>query len=194
MCWLKYKLQYTIYYSLQTVHSRHVTVSLFGGYLLKKLRSNVIAALSIFVNFRKFLEHSAVTSWSIDSVLNSILQVCDCRGVHPPKPMAQLFICIHSIPSPRSRGSGGPPPENVEILHCYKWILAHFRSKKYGFWLKVLARENIEYSCDCHLEEISGWVKPLEGKEIVELGVSHNRARSPAPSPLTTIIEVSKQQ
>jgi len=58
------------------------------------------------------------------------------------------------LPSPWSGGSGVLPPENFEILHCCRWVLEHFRSKKCGFWLKVLAWENIECPCDWPLEEI----------------------------------------
>jgi len=58
----------------------------------------------------------------------------------PPSPLP--FFSPFSPPL-KVRG-----PENFEILHCCSRVLARFRSKKYGFWLKVLAPENIEYSCD----------------------------------------------
>jgi len=46
------------------------------------------------------------------------------------------FVGGPSPPLLLKRGSGGPPPETFEILHCCRWVLAHFRSKKYGFLVK----------------------------------------------------------
>jgi len=50
-----------------------------------------------------------------------------------PSPWPPLFSPCPSIPLPLKRGLRGSPPENVEILHCRRWVLAHFRSKNSGF-------------------------------------------------------------
>ena len=49
---------------------------------------------------------------------------------------AVFLASLQSFPLPWKRGSGGPPPENFEILHCCRWVLAHFLSKKWGWWLE----------------------------------------------------------
>jgi len=69
-----------------------------------------------------------------------------------PPPLPSLSFPFPWHPSPRVEAGG---PAGVLPWKILKFtiavgdrVLAHFRSKKYGFWLKVLARENIEYSCD----------------------------------------------
>ena len=50
----------------------------------------------------------------------------------PPFPIFPLppFPSLPSPPFPLKSGSGGPPPENFEILDCCRWVLAHSGMQK----------------------------------------------------------------
>ena len=55
----------------------------------------------------------------------------------PPVPSLSFPSLLHfpfpsltSFPSPWRGGSGGPPPENFEILDCCRWVLAHSGMQK----------------------------------------------------------------
>ena len=47
-------------------------------------------------------------------------------SLSPPSPP----LPAPPLPSPWREGSGGPPPENFEILDCCRWVLAHSGMQK----------------------------------------------------------------
>jgi len=74
-------------------------------------------------------------------------------ATYPLFPLPSPPISFPLLPS-LEVGVRGFSPENFEILHCFRWVLAHFWSKKYGFWpiaelLSHVSSGSVLSTCHC---------------------------------------------